>query len=296
MDQRNLNFFGNYLKEKGVISQEELADAIAFQEESNRRIGELARERGYLSKEQTETIFQEQKRVDQPFGTIALKHRYLTRSQLDALLFAQTVFSTHQGEALLVKGYISPEQFSEELEAFRLKQVQREEQLNAFFSGLPEKEILQAVVSAANRAYIRFGGRELKLDSICSPTDSLYEIRFVVTVQTQEKGTITASFHLGQNLVEELLQVFGRSGMASGGNGLTTLQDFFAIVVRYLQLALAELGLTVLQGDVSGGRLDEAVAVSNIHGVVVQLVTPVGPIMLHAEVQSAQDKAPCAEV
>ena len=35
-------FFGQFLLERGVISQEALEDALVFQRESNRRIGEMA--------------------------------------------------------------------------------------------------------------------------------------------------------------------------------------------------------------------------------------------------------------
>lgn len=295
MEPKNLNFFGSYLLEKGVISQQDLQDAIAFQEESNRRIGELARERGYLTKEQTEAIFLEQKSVDQPFGTIALKHKYLTRSQLDDLLFAQTVFSTHLGEALLIKGYLSPEQFSQELEAFRQQQLQRQAQLDAFFKDLPEKSVFQAIVASVNRAYVRFGGRELKLDSVCEKPDTLHEIRFSITVKTQDTGTVVAEFYLDQELAEELLRVFSRSGAAGKEKGPSGLKAFFEIVLRYLQMTLAEQGVAVEQGEVAGGVLDPAAPVPEQSGVVMQLVTPAGPVTLRAMMLGIEKGGDCDE-
>lgn len=294
MDHKNLNFFGSYLTEKGVISQDALQDAIAFQEESNRRIGELARERGYISKDQAEAIFQEQRRVDQPFGSIALKHKYLTKSQLDDLLFAQTVFSTHLGEALLIKGYLTPEQFSEELEAFRDRQLQREQLLESFFRELPEKDILQAVVASANRAYVRFASRELKLDSVCFQLYQLFEICFNVIVHTSEKGRVTARFYFTEALADKVAKGFMESGAAdSPYDSITALNDFFEIVDSYLQVALSEQGYTVTKGQVDGGRLETAQSVAGDEGLVMQLVTPSGAIVLHAMVECSEDSEPC---
>lgn len=294
MDHKNLNFFGSYLTEKGVISQEALQEAIAFQEESNRRIGELARERGYITKDQAEAIFREQRLVDQPFGTIALKHKYLTRSQLDDLLFAQTVYSTHLGEALLIKGYLTPEQFSEELEAFRDKQVQREQLLESFFRDLPEKDILQSVVSSTNRAYVRFAGRELKLDSVCFQLYQLFEVCFKVAVRTQEKGTVSANFYLTKTLAQDVAHGFLESGATgSEQDSIAALTAFFEIVERYLQVALSEQGYTCYQGEVAGGILETAQAVAGEEGLVMQLVTPSGAIVLHALVECAEDSDPC---
>lgn len=294
MDNKNFNFFGGYLVEKGVISQNELMDAIAFQEESNKRIGELAAERGYISKEQAEAIFLEQKRVDQPFGSIALQHKYLTRNQLDDLLFAQTVFSTHLGEALLIKGYITPEEFSEELEEFRSRQLQREQLLDSFFKDLPDREILQAVVSSVNRAYVRFGGRELKLESVCFQVYQLYEVSYVVIVRTKERGAVTARFLMSDSLALKVVDGFLKSGASSCNERcIADLNDFFQIVERYLQVALGEAGLTVLKGESSGGRLEKPMAVENDEGLLVELVTPSGPIVLHATVECTDEPAPC---
>ena len=295
MDHKNLNFFGSYLTEKGVISQEALQEAIAFQEESNRRIGELARERGYITKDQAEAIFREQKRVDLPFGTIALKHKYLTRNQLDDLLFAQTVFSTHLGEALLIKGYLTPEQFSEELGAFRDRQVQREQLLESFFRDLPDKDILEAVVSSTNRAYVRFASRELKLDSVCFQLYQLFEVCFRVDVRTQEKGTVSARFYFSESLADDVAQGFRESGATSPEqDSIAALTGFFEIVERYLQVSLSEQGYNITQGAVSGGVLEVPQAVAGDEGLVMQLVTPSGAIVLHALVECAEDSEPCA--
>ena len=123
-------FFGTYLLQQGVVTQEQLDDALKFQEKSNRRIGEMAVEKGLLSPEQVEEIFREQKIVDAPFGAIALQKKLLRQAELDDLLFSQAVQSTHLGEALLFRGYLTPEQFGRELRKFKEQEKARHESLD----------------------------------------------------------------------------------------------------------------------------------------------------------------------
>lgn len=297
MDTKGLNFFGRYLIEKGIISQEYLDDAIKFQDESNRRIGELARERGYLKKEQTDAIFEEQKRVDQPFGVIALRRNYLTRGQLDDLLFAQTVFSTHLGEALLIKGYLTPEQFSEELEKFREEQVLREKKLYEVFQDLGDRDIYQAVVHSMNRAFLRFCGRELKIDSICQAPASGFDFSFILRVGTQERGEIACTVYLSEALGGQVSTGFinGKS-VSCKRECVDRLFEFFAIVDRYLLVTLAENGLNVTGSSIEGGEIDNETKVdSSRKGLTVSMATPTLPLLLHTSIEKAQESAPCEE-
>lgn len=296
MDYKGLNFFGTYLLHKGLISPEDLKEAIAFQEESNRRIGEIARERGYLSAPQVDAIFQEQKKVDQPFGAIALRQGYLSRSQLDDLLFAQTVFSTHLGEALLIKGFITPEQFSEELNAFREEQIRREHKLYTILKDLPEKDIFQALVSSVNRAFLRFWGRELKVDSLCHKPEATYDLRFVVRAATRSQGEVACTVFLTPALAEALSEGFRKhTPQDCTDDCVNRLRGFFEIVARYLCVALEELEIPVERCTAEGGLLPHPAPVPLDRGLVIQLATPLGPIVLHLQVGTSEDEAPCQD-
>ncbi len=296
MENNRLHFFGLYLKDKGVITQEALDDALAFQEESNRRIGELAKERGYLSQEQVDAIFEEQKRIDRPFGVIALRHKFLTRHQLDDLLFTQTVFSTHLGEALLIKGYLSPEQFSEELEAFRKEQVRHEQKLAATFSGLADKDVYLAIVSSVNKTFARFGGREFKVAAICAASGTLFEFCYSIVVDTAEKGRVQSKLLFAESLLPLILgKSFQGHSTHTGGNALPPSQEFFEIVGRYFSAALTEQGLTVLRTHTGGGRADTPCAVVMDCGLVVQLSIPSGQMILQISIEKSEDKEPCIE-
>ncbi len=295
MNSTGLNFFGQYLLDKRMISREQLNDAISFQEESNRRIGEIACERGYLSKDQTDFIFQEQKRVDRPFGAIALEHRFLTRNQLDDLLFTQTVFSTHLGEALLIKGYISPEQFSDELEQFRKEQQDRQDSLQKMFGNFKERALYEAIVGAVRKAFTRFSARDLKIDNLCCGRELSYELCFETQVRTREKGNMSCEAFMSRNLAAEFIAGFNGNASPCLGRCVNELLAFFKIIESYLCQSCMDLGLNV-EDSLSRGEECSGIVKLEDEYLFVQLTTPAGPMILRIAIEHGLDPAPCSEV
>lgn len=293
MDFKGLNFFGHYLLDKDIITTDQLAEAIAFQEESNRRIGDIAQERGYLSKKQTEFIFEEQKRVDRSFGAIALEHRLLTRGQLDDLLFTQTVLSTHLGEALLMKGFITPEQFSDELELFRDEQRQREESLQRVLRDYAEHALYEAMIGAVCKAFLRIAGRSLKIAALCPREPLTCDLRFEVRVRTAEKGEVAGILFLSRQSAAEFL------GECNGGSApyahdcVPQLLEFFYVIERYFQQSCQQLGLRVEESACNGGGYSGEVLAGE-NDLFVQLSTPAGPMTLQVCVEHGKDRSPCA--
>jgi hypothetical protein len=294
MDFKGLNFFGRYLLDKGIITPDQLAEAIAFQDESNRRIGDIAKERGYLSKTQIEFIFEEQKRVDRPFGAIALEHRLLTRGQLDDLLFTQTVLSTHLGEALLMKGFITPEQFSEELDLFKDEQRQREEALQRLLRDYAEHALYEAMIGAVCKAFLRIAGRSLKIGALCPREPQACDLRFEVRVRTAEKGEVAGILFISRQSAAEFL---------SGGNGgsappahhcVQQFLEFMSVIERYFRQSCQQLDLHVEESVCNGGEFSGEVLPGE-DDLFVQLSTPVGLMTLQVCVEHGKDRSPCSD-
>ena len=106
-----MSFLGRFLVEQGAITEGQLEDGLRFQHEHNRRIGEVAVDRGVLTPEQVLAIREKQQDDSRLFGDIAVTERRLSRRSLDDLLFFQKVQHTYLGEALLVLGHISRDQY-----------------------------------------------------------------------------------------------------------------------------------------------------------------------------------------
>ncbi len=156
-------FFGWRLVEKGVITEQDLDDALRLQAESNRRIGAMAVDKGFLTIEQVDAVFAAQKRVDMPFGSLAVEMGLLKQRQLDDLLFVHTVHCTHLGEALLMNGALSPEQFGEELDEFFQLERQRRQELGQLFQGGGRHALFEAMILTLQRLFTRFAGEMVKV-------------------------------------------------------------------------------------------------------------------------------------
>ena len=97
--------------EQGCITEVQLEDGLRFQREHNWCIGQMAVERGLLSPDSVRTICRQQREDARLFGDIAVRQRHLTRQSVDELLFFQKVHHTYLGEALLLCGHLSQDQY-----------------------------------------------------------------------------------------------------------------------------------------------------------------------------------------
>lgn len=279
-------FFGQFLLERGVVSQEALDDALAFQEDSNRRIGEMAIEKGHLTPKQVEHIFADQRLLDDPFGAIALKLKYLSRRQLDDLLFTQDINSTHLGEALLLRGHITPEQFVAHLKAYNKMTRSREAEIHALLQGLADREIYEAVVQALDRTFARFVGKHARIGALheAMPANVTFKA-YTLEAQLLDQGRVTCVV----GLAEEVAAIIPERLASGGGLDIEQPEDadlashcreFFRIMARYFAHALEDAGLALSpELLVAGGADREA-----LRGPVIEMATPAGPMYLAARV------------
>lgn len=117
-----VKFFGQYLLEKGRITNEQLLEAVEYQNSTNARLGTLAIERGLLSEDQVRHVNQQQKTTDRLFGDLAVDLGYLTPDQLADLVEIQKTSRLFLGEALVEKGFMTAEELERELALFKAEQ------------------------------------------------------------------------------------------------------------------------------------------------------------------------------
>jgi hypothetical protein len=112
--------FGLYLKKKGIISAEQLVDAIEEQLNTLVPIGQLALEEGVLSARDIFEVLQAQN--DSPherFGELAVEMRLMTRDDLMRLLMIQADRKRPIADILVEQGILDERQAASELAAFR---------------------------------------------------------------------------------------------------------------------------------------------------------------------------------
>jgi hypothetical protein len=117
--------FGLYLKKKGIISAEQLVEALEAQLQALVPIGQLALEEGILSARDIFDVLRAQS--DSPyelFGELALELRLMTREQLTRLLMIQADRKRPLSEILIRQGVITQRQAAMEMAAYRRAQLQ----------------------------------------------------------------------------------------------------------------------------------------------------------------------------
>lgn len=111
-------FLGEYLVKSGLVSEQQLATAVALQEQVNWRLGTCATSLGFLTAEQVAEIHEAQKHTDMPFGRLAVKLGKLTRLQLEQAIEYQRFKHLLIGSALVESGAMNAEGLQQALEMF----------------------------------------------------------------------------------------------------------------------------------------------------------------------------------
>lgn len=112
--------FGLYLKNKGIISAEQLVAALETQLKSLTRVGQLAMEEGIISPRHIFEILQAQSESpNERFGDLAIEMRLMTRDDLMRLLMIQADRKRPIAEILVGQGVLSDRQAAGELAEFR---------------------------------------------------------------------------------------------------------------------------------------------------------------------------------
>jgi len=243
-----MSFLGRFLVEQGAISEEQLDDALRFQRENNRRIGEVAVDRGVLSPEQVGCIRDRQQEDPRLFGDIAVGERRLTRRTLDELLFFQKIQHTYLGEALLLRGHISRERYQQLLgRHWALRDTGRISlrYLQDFFA---DNRIAELLVAAVSRVVRRLGGEEMVVSAIGSPLD-LHDYPEAAVIEGDILGgrRLAAGLGLSAALVAEL------AGATAGGGEGRPVEVFFVTALRYFGDMLRDASLLLTEGRLTSG-------------------------------------------
>ena len=110
--------FGEYLRNKDLISDKDIVVARHIQQQTNKQIGELAIKQRMLNAQKVQQILQQQKKSRKKFGEIALNLKILTRKQVKELLAYQSDFNIRMGDIFRYEGALSREEVEREIEEF----------------------------------------------------------------------------------------------------------------------------------------------------------------------------------
>jgi hypothetical protein len=118
-----IQFFGEFLIERWVITREQLLEALELQEYRNLKFGSLAVRKGYLTEEEVKVVNEYQRKEDMRFGDIAVMLGLLTPDQAQEIITYQKNNYLYLGEALLELGHVTEDVMDRELSIFREEQA-----------------------------------------------------------------------------------------------------------------------------------------------------------------------------
>lgn len=110
-----VQFFGEFLVDRWVITHEQLTEGLELQEFRNLKFGQMAVERGKLTVEQAEKVHKLQRIQDLYYADLAVSENFMTKQQAQQILDYQRNNHLCIGEALLELGYLTDDILDREL-------------------------------------------------------------------------------------------------------------------------------------------------------------------------------------
>lgn len=112
-------FFGHYLLNKGILTQNQLCEVLQSEQHSKVKLGVLAVDAGLMTAAQVESIHHLQWLQDKRFGELAIQQGYLTREQVQQLLDSQQSGHLVLMQTIADRGYMTLNEVEEALAEFR---------------------------------------------------------------------------------------------------------------------------------------------------------------------------------
>lgn len=274
-------FFGEFLVERGFVTDDALRDALAHQAAVNVPLGALALSKGLLSERQVLLVHTEQRRTDRRFGELAVQMGFLQRAQLDELLREQSEARILIGEALVQKGHLTREALEDAFQAYRAEQAEAEQAARARLAEAPGARVVEAAVDITIRLLLRMGNLSAKLarvawDRPLDPKAHAFWQRIegdeslVYAITLSEEQTLT----LGRRMLEPLQGPDGPREVDALVRDV--LKEFVNVVALQLCARLGREGRSFAPGLPEEGAPPPAAATR----VVVDLAVPGGAIGL----------------
>lgn len=135
-------FLGNYLLQRGIVTQEQLFNAMSRLSQTHIKLGTIAIHEGLMTAKEVDECLYMQTREDKRFGEIAVNRGYLTEEQVNDLLTKQTPDYILLGQNLVEDGVFS----YEELERI-LFDYKNDTELYDLSLDVENQEAVQAIIS-----------------------------------------------------------------------------------------------------------------------------------------------------
>jgi CheY-specific phosphatase CheX len=248
-----IQFFGEFLIERWVITREQLLEAIELQEYRNIKFGDLAVRKGYLTEEEVKVVNEYQRKEDMRFGDIAIMLGLLSPDQAQEIITYQKNNYLYLGEALLELGHVTEDVMDRELSIFREEQGSYGLDDLMMSAETLGEELVPVCLEFTSKMFLRMVGIGLKIGegifniasqqdagayrmSVAMPMSGKVPIKFVLSV-SNDLATSIASHLLGEDITNEPAEVIDDS-----------VKEFCNVVCGNVVAKLAKRGVSLELG------------------------------------------------
>jgi CheY-specific phosphatase CheX len=248
-----IQFFGEFLIERWVITREQLLEALELQEYRNLKFGNLAVRKGYLTEDQVRAINEYQRKEDMRFGDIAIMLGVLSPDQVQEIITYQKNNYLYVGEALLELGHVTEDVMDRELTIFREEQTPYGLDDVTVPGGMLGEEVVQISVDLTSKMFLRMIGMGLKIGlgqynidghkdaleyniSVSMPMHGKVPVDYILSLSS-DVATLIASNLLGEDATVEGLDVIEDS-----------VKEFCNVVCGNVVAKLAKRGIKMSLG------------------------------------------------
>jgi CheY-specific phosphatase CheX len=119
-----VKFFGQFLVEQGLVTNEALLNAIDLQDKNNLKLGEMAMSMGLVTPADIKRAHNAQMSIDMRLGDLLVEMGLLTLDQVSDVATRQKNTHLYIGEALVQIGALTNDGLQKHLDAFKADQAQ----------------------------------------------------------------------------------------------------------------------------------------------------------------------------
>ncbi|MGB4659242.1 MAG: chemotaxis protein CheX [Mobilitalea sp.] len=210
-------YLGNYLVEKGRISQAQFSDLMLQQKKTRVKLGLIAVKQKLLTPQQAEEINEIQKKTDKRFGDIAIEKEYLLAEQVTHLLDMQGNPYLQFVQVMMENNILTMEEIKAVVEEYRVDNHLTASDISALKSG------------DIDRIIPVFVNLDIPINGECISLMLRNIVRFVSSSIELKKAYIVREYSFG-SLASQ--QMFGDHklfvGLASKGNELLHVANAYA--------------------------------------------------------------------
>lgn len=248
-------FFGDFLYKSGLVSFDQLNQAVDYRLQNNRSIGELAIEQKLLDNDEIKKIKNIQRVEDKKFGRVAVEHNLLTQEQLDMLLEKQKSINIFIGDAFIKLGILTADIVDEQAKEFEQIQKNKFSHIYTELAFCDNQQLLKDSVRFFNtlfyrrfQEYIKFqkidfnnssiNDKVFLFQSITGDIDIDYILSFEKKVNKYTKQHVSNENELEELVSTLLLDMSRRMALFLTNNGMIVKNNSKCIVKKPEQLNL----------------------------------------------------------